>query len=115
MLISQVVNWFILTRNKIHNDRGGKPVPSLAFVHIPPSASRGFQKTQLNQNTEPGLNEEAIGTQANGHANEDTPFMQAIANTAGLLALFVGHDHGVDWYECCFPHVTFSGLTSIGA
>ena len=85
-------------RDQIRDNNGNKPVPSLVFVHIPPSVARAFQASgQRSSSTEPGLNEEVIGTQADENFNADTPFMQALADTEGLMAVFSGHDHGIDW------------------
>ena len=58
------------------------------------------------RNTNPGLNEERIGHQGDvcdDHGNNckyngaDIPFMRALVETKGLMAVFSGHDHGVDW------------------
>ncbi|KAF2677779.1 Metallo-dependent phosphatase [Lentithecium fluviatile CBS 122367] len=94
----KVVSWFKLTRDQMQADNGGKPLPSLAFVHIPPSVTVAFQQSgQRKPSTEPGLNEELIGAQANSVPDADGPFMQALVETEGLMAVFSGHDHGIDW------------------
>lgn len=65
----------------------------------------------VNPATAPGLNEEIIGHQGdvcdnNGNCNyskADEPFMRALVETDGLMAVFSGHDHGVEYAH---PSVT---------
>ncbi|KAK3115545.1 hypothetical protein LTR53_004992 [Teratosphaeriaceae sp. CCFEE 6253] len=113
-----VVDWFTSTRTKLCS-RYGKDIPSLAFVHIPVNAMLAFQQqrndTGVRPHYEPGINDddplaqqghsEGQGTAENGdtpvftYHGEDVPFMRALLETPGLIALFSGHDHGDDW---CF-------------
>lgn len=48
-----------------------------------------------------GINGERVNQQGYGggfnFANQDVPFMRALAQTEGLIATFSGHDHGNDW------------------
>lgn len=88
-------------------------VPSLAFVHIPVHATWSFQQKKAggaNPNTEPGIDEEIIGYQGDEcdiagdnceYTGRDSPFMKALVETEGLMAVFSGHDHGIDW--CVSP------------
>jgi hypothetical protein len=100
----QVTSWFTLTRDAV-NQQQGRVIPSLAFVHIPPHATRAYQDTKPNAATRPGLNEELIGHQGDvcdnnsncNYSGADTYFMKALVETQGLLGVFSGHDHGVDW------------------
>ncbi|KAH6642834.1 Metallo-dependent phosphatase-like protein [Boeremia exigua] len=100
----KVTSWFHLTRKAIQQ-REGRVIPSLAFVHIPPHATRAYQKNGHNPKLAPGINEELIGHQGDvcdsnnkcNYAGTDTPFMQALVETEGLMGVFSGHDHGVDW------------------
>ncbi|KAF1851497.1 Metallo-dependent phosphatase [Cucurbitaria berberidis CBS 394.84] len=101
----KVVSWFRQSSNEFRQQYG-RVVPSLAFVHIPVHAARAFQKDGGRTGaTEPGLDEELIGHQGdvcdnNDNCNyngADTPFMKALIETEGLMAVFSGHDHGVDW------------------
>ncbi|CAN9338920.1 unnamed protein product [Alternaria alternata] len=80
--------------------------PSMAFVHIPIRATRSFQQNGRDRKTSPGLNEENIGHQGDvcdstgnncKYGGADIPFMTALVETEGLMAVFSGHDHGVDW------------------
>jgi hypothetical protein len=64
-------------------------------------ATRAFQKTVLTPANEPGLNDEALGFQADCDGidcwtHADVPFMKALVETEGLMAVFSGHDHGVE-------------------
>lgn len=78
----------------------------MAFVHIPVHATFTFQQSgDRTDTTEPGLNQELIGEQGdicdstgNNCASNgaDTPFMKALAETEGLMAVFSGHDHSVE-------------------
>ncbi|KAF2246514.1 Metallo-dependent phosphatase [Trematosphaeria pertusa] len=102
----RVISWFRLTRDQLNQDHG-KTIPSIAFVHIPPHVTEAFQRKGGRTSTqEPGLNEEVISHQGNvcdpsGHncdyAGKDIPFMEALVETEGLMAVFSGHDHKVDW------------------
>lgn len=78
----------------------------MAFVHIPIYATRTFQENSYTRTTNPGINEERIGHQREAcgdagsdcaYTEADTPFMQALVETEGLMGVFSGHDHGVDW------------------
>ncbi|KAF2661986.1 Metallo-dependent phosphatase [Lophiostoma macrostomum CBS 122681] len=101
----EVVGWFGATKNAIFNQYG-RQIPSLAFVHIPIQASTGLQDLRREGKANaPGIDAEAIGHQANTCDNsgncfynsKDSPFMRALVETEGLLAIFSGHDHAVDW------------------
>lgn len=115
---ASVVSWFRNTSATLNTTYGGASapqIPSLAFVHIPTNASQALQSTYPGQNnmTEPGINDDYIlagqaqgwnpdGTSANpgsssAYGGQDVPFMQALVDTPGLLAVFSGHDHGNDW------------------
>lgn len=99
----KVTSWFRLTRNAIQQ-KEGRVIPSLAFVHIPPHATRAYQDTSRDPNLAPGINEELIGAQgkvcdSNNNCNysgADTKFMQALVDTEGLMGVFSGHDHGIE-------------------
>jgi hypothetical protein len=77
-------------------------------VHIPVRAALGLQDLRNKDNSNsPGINAEAIGHQANScdatggnckYNGKDSSFMQALVDTEGLMAVFSGHDHRVDWY-----------------
>ncbi|OAL54039.1 Metallo-dependent phosphatase [Pyrenochaeta sp. DS3sAY3a] len=97
----KVVSWFRQTNNELRQ-MAGRVVPSLAFVHIPVQAARSFQ-TNKDRATLLGLDREAVGHQGTVCGNTcnyngaDIPFMTALVETEGLMSVFSGHDHGVDW------------------
>jgi hypothetical protein len=101
MLMNQVVSWFQNTRDQF-NKQNGRNIPSLAFVHIPVQATRAFQKSGgLDARTAPGIDTEMIGHQddcsgTDCYNHRDYGFMKALVETKGLVAVFSGHDHGVE-------------------
>lgn len=107
---SGVVSWFTATSAELTRTYG-KSLPSLAFVHIPVDAFLEFQNAGVNATEEPGINEDVPLSQQGVQSDEgssgtvltynaqDVPFMQALLETQGLMAVFSGHDHGNDW---CF-------------
>lgn len=94
---AKVVHWFSKTSKELKSNYG-RSIPSLAFVHIPVSAMLAYQQTGLDEHREPGINDDnPIASQW----PEDRSFVDALAATEGLLAVFSGHDHGNDF---CHPH-----------
>jgi len=106
-LIIQVVQWFTSTNSAVQQ-RYNRTIPSLAFVHIPVHASFSFQQEGVDAHKEPGINDDnplahqGITCVDNvcTYTGQDIPFMSALANTPGMMAMFSGHDHGNDW--CAF-------------
>jgi hypothetical protein len=119
-----VVDWFTETKTQL-TTQYGKSIPSLAFVHIPTNASRALQtELGVDPNRQPGINNDNIlsgqaqgwytegSNQACTYGGQDVPFMQAIASTPGLTALFSGHDHGDSWcyrWAGLLPGMTVNG------
>lgn len=117
------MNWFTTTRANL-TAQYNATIPSLAFVHIPVDAFLAFQNSGVNENEEPGINED-IPLAQQGVASDqgssktvltyngqDSPFMKALLDTEGLIAVFSGHDHGNDW---CFKWDTkLSNMTLTG-
>lgn len=103
----QVVEWFTKTNANL-TSAYGKPIPSLAFVHIPVYAMRAFQVTGADPSSKPWINEERVQQQGygskDGYHAQDYPLIQALLNTSGLVATFSGHDHDNDWSEPNNPH-----------
>ncbi|KAJ4292819.1 hypothetical protein N0V90_009482 [Kalmusia sp. IMI 367209] len=96
----KVINWFKQTRDQIENSHGGKTIPSLVFVHIPiPITDKFARSGKRSRITEPGIQNERLSVQGDAPVNADqaVPFMQALADTKGLLGVFSGHDHATDW------------------
>ncbi|KAI5358867.1 putative calcineurin-like phosphoesterase domain, ApaH type, metallo-dependent phosphatase [Septoria linicola] len=104
-----VVDWFLTTNTQLVAKHNNKPIPSLAFVHIPTNASAALQtELGVDPHRHPGINDDcplapqaqgwcANGTEGCPYGGQDEPFMQAITSTPGLIALFSGHDHGDTW------------------
>ncbi|KAJ5094957.1 hypothetical protein N7532_007248 [Penicillium argentinense] len=111
-----VTRWFIETNSHLTR-HFGRTIPSLAFYHIPVHAMRAYQKEGVNESTTPGINGETVVSQGSGdtdYAGQDSPFMQSLLNTTGLIATFSGHDHDNDW---CFKwnnHIEDQNLTGNG-
>jgi hypothetical protein len=120
-----VVNWFQQT-NAALVQKHGKMIPSLAFVHIPTNASQALQTiSKVHPNYEPGINDDyPVATQSQGWCPEgyddgtcaygglDVPFMKALTETPGLMAVFSGHDHGDTWcykWDELIPGMTVEG------
>lgn len=75
-------------------------------------AMLAFQQTGVKPHYEPGINDDdplaqqgytegqcAVSGTVFTYSGQDVPFMQALLDTEGLMAVFSGHDHGDDW---CF-------------
>ncbi|KAI0437004.1 Metallo-dependent phosphatase-like protein [Xylaria telfairii] len=97
-----VVNWFKETSANL-TQQYKKTIPSLAFFHIPITATSEFQKYPgVDPSREPGIDGETVWYQGRGfddNPGHDVSFMTALSDTDGLLATFSGHDHDNDW---CF-------------
>lgn len=119
---SATVEWFKSTQSQIYRQWGYMP-PSLAFVHIPPTA---FLKAQQDLGRKdyrgrpipgnrksrhfPGLNED-VPLAHQGDGKQDLSFMQALLDTPGLHSIYSGHDHGDSW--CAnWPNTTSFGKVS---
>lgn len=98
----RVVSWFKAQRDAL-NKQYGRVIPSLAFVHIPVEIISRFQSQDggIDPSTEPGINDDspaaAQSLDRGRLTGEGTPFVRALIETKGLMAVFSGHDHGNDW------------------
>jgi hypothetical protein len=95
-----ITTWFLTEQAKLKK-KWGKSLPSLAFVHIPPTAFLTVQNKFLPNIGEesayfPGLNDD-VPLAAEGDGTQDVPFMQALVDTPGLHSVYSGHDHGDAW------------------
>ncbi len=117
---SHVAAWFRQTHARLNPNTYTPPIPSLAFFHIPTHASFTLQQAGIDPHRQPGLDDDGpLDHQAKGwcpdddnngtrltqrkgcdYGGQDAPFMAALADTPGLLAVFSGHDHGETW---CAP------------
>jgi hypothetical protein len=96
------VSWFECERAALLAKHG--EVPSLAFVHIPPTAFLTLQKKRFSKKGGkdvhfPGLNDDVpVANQGEGRwGRKDARFMQALRETGGLHSVYSGHDHGNSW------------------
>ncbi|RDA95048.1 hypothetical protein CP533_2157 [Ophiocordyceps camponoti-saundersi (nom. inval.)] len=125
---TSVVEWFQQTQANL-TQQYGRALPSLAFVHIPPYASRALQtergRRSIDAHRQPGINDDyPLAAQAQGwcpdgrndascgYGGQDLPFMKAVSETPGLIGLFSGHDHGNSW--CVRWDHQVSGMTVAG-
>ncbi|KAL2067556.1 hypothetical protein VTL71DRAFT_1981 [Oculimacula yallundae] len=97
---SSIVAWYT-AEQKALKKKYRKDIPSLAFVHIPPSAFLTVQNELLPNVGDasvhfPGLNDD-VPLAAQGDGWQDVPFMQALVDTPGLHSVYSGHDHGDAW------------------
>jgi hypothetical protein len=110
-----IAGWF-LAEQAMLKKKWGKSLPSLAFVHIPPTAFLAVQNTFLPNSGEesihfPGLNDD-VPLAAEGDGMQDVPFMQALVNTPGLHSVYLGHDHGDAW---CANWPNVAGVVNNGS
>lgn len=120
-----VATWFQQTSAELVKQYG-KVIPSIAFTHIPVNVFEAFGiQIGVDEHLQPGINDtmpmaqQSYGFCANGTYNskcdyggQDIPFMQAIASTEGLLALFSAHEHGNTWcyrWDQKIPTMTIEG------
>ncbi|KAL4736262.1 Metallo-dependent phosphatase-like protein [Aspergillus similis] len=107
-----VVQWFVDTNANL-TQKYKKAVPSLAFFHIPITATYDFQVSPgVDASREPGKNGEKVWWQGRGYdgkTGHDVNFMKALSATEGMLATFSGHDHDNDW---CFKWKSPSSASS---
>lgn len=106
---ASVADWLKSTSAELQKKygaaNGNRTVPSLAFFHIPVQAMLAFQDQGVNNNTEPGINDDVplaqqgLSTETGEYIGADVPFMEALLSIPNLIATFSGHDHGDDW---CF-------------
>jgi hypothetical protein len=98
---TDTVSWFTNERDDLIRRWG--VLPSLAFVHIPPTGFLQIQTSLLPNSGDknvhfPGINDDVpVDSQGSGPGMEDEPFMNTLKGTAGLKAVFSGHDHGDSW------------------
>lgn len=86
--------WFTATSNQIRADYG--PLPSIAFVHIPPHPFLAAQKAGLDPIRFPGINED-VPVAIQGEDADDKAFVDALLHEEHLHSIYVGHDHGDAW------------------
>ncbi|KAJ6129513.1 hypothetical protein N7512_002293 [Penicillium capsulatum] len=104
-----VAEWFTKTNDELVH-KYNKEIPSLIFVHIPTRVSLVTQtEIDLDPSREPGMNhDKPMFYQAENYCDDgrqnhkckggqDMPFVEAIANTTGVVGVISAHDHGLSW------------------
>ena len=86
--------WFVAASAQLRLAHG--PLPSLAFVHIPPHVYLAAQDTGVDPARFPGVNDD-VPLAIQGEGVEDQKFVDALASAEGLHSVYVGHDHGNAW------------------
>ncbi|KAH8909968.1 Metallo-dependent phosphatase [Coniochaeta sp. PMI_546] len=92
------VGWFRAEARALRGRYGGV-LPSLAFVHIPPTVFLTAQRKGIDPALFPGVNED-VPVAVQGTGTEDGGFMDALRDEGkkgGLHSVYVGHDHGNAW------------------
>jgi hypothetical protein len=95
-----IATWFISERIAL-KAKYGQDLPSLAFVHIPPTSFLTVQNKLLPGAGKesvhfPGLNDD-VPLASQGSGWQDVMFMQALVDTPLLHSVYSGHDHGDAW------------------
>lgn len=100
---SQVVGWYTNKQAEL-KAKYNRVVPSLAFVHSPIKYARNLsQMRKKNRKISPGIDYETGDYQGDGCVDKKqcsqnaALFANALADTAGLLAVFSNHLHRKDW------------------
>jgi hypothetical protein len=126
-----IATWLTTTQASLKK-KYNKYLPSLAFVHIPPTAFLTVQNNLLPTYAVesahlahfPGLNDD-VPLAAEGDGWQDVDFMQALVDTPLLHSVYSGHDHGDAWCGnwpqgtndtkgVSTPHVCFCKHTGYG-
>lgn len=91
----RAARWFASEHARLRDEFG--PLPSVAFVHIPPAAFLAAQERGgVAGGRFPGTNDDMpVDIQGDGH--QDRAFMDALRRAEGLNSVYVGHDHGNAW------------------
>ncbi|KAG9240447.1 Metallo-dependent phosphatase-like protein [Calycina marina] len=99
---ASAVKWFRRERECIEKRRG--VVPSLAFVHIPPTPLLQLQKKMFPRKGGkdghfPGLNDDVpVADQGEGRwGHKDKEFVKALLETKWLNSVYSGHGHVKSW------------------
>ncbi|OIW33743.1 Metallo-dependent phosphatase [Coniochaeta ligniaria NRRL 30616] len=91
--------WFRDEASALRARYGGVLLPSVAFVHIPPTVFLAAQRRGIDPALFPGVNED-VPVAAQGTGREDGGFVDVLREErirGGLHSVFVGHDHGNAW------------------
>jgi len=90
-----IVSWYQSAQSTLQRQYS-RTIPSLAFVHIPPSAFASAQSANITPANFPGLNaDDPLAFEGDG--TQDGEFVTALAQAEGLHSVYSGHDHGDSW------------------
>ncbi|KAE9619733.1 putative metallo-dependent phosphatase [Lupinus albus] len=89
---SQQAEWFLQKAEEINSD---SRVPEIIFWHIPSTAYKVVApKSSIQKPCVGSINKESVASQ-----EAEMGIMDLLANRTSVKAVFVGHNHGLDW--CC--------------
>ncbi|XP_020202284.1 probable inactive purple acid phosphatase 16 isoform X2 [Cajanus cajan] len=92
VISSSQVEWFRQKAEEINPD---SRVPEIVFWHIPSTAYKVVApKSGIEKPCVGSINKEDVAAQ-----EVETGIMDLLANRTSVQAIFVGHNHGLDW--CC--------------
>lgn len=89
----KVVQWFRKEVARLRELWG--PLPSFAFMHIPPEEYASAQDGLVHNKLCGGLSDQRVKPQ-----EKNTGILRALLDAGGLQTVFVGHNHGNSW--CCY-------------
>ncbi|CAL0299499.1 unnamed protein product [Lupinus luteus] len=92
VISSQQAEWFMQKAEEINS---GSSVPEIIFWHIPSTAYKVVApKSSIQKPCVGSINKESVAAQ-----EAETGMIDLLANRTSVKAIFVGHNHGLDW--CC--------------
>ncbi|XP_047179848.1 probable inactive purple acid phosphatase 16 [Vigna umbellata] len=92
LISNDQVEWFRRKAEEINPD---KRVPEIVFWHIPSTAYKVVApKFEIRKPCVGSINKESVAAQ-----EVETGIMDLLLNRTSVKAIFVGHNHGLDW--CC--------------
>jgi|SRR5665647_805049 len=104
------IEWYRKMSGQFTNQNGGRPLPSLAFFHIPLPE----YKEVVGKNTTVGSQDESISS-----ANLNSGMYTAMLESKDVMGIFVGHDHNNNYIGClhniCLAFGYSSGRQSYGS
>ncbi|XP_019426788.1 PREDICTED: probable inactive purple acid phosphatase 16 isoform X1 [Lupinus angustifolius] len=92
VISSQQAEWFMQKAEEINSD---SRVPEIIFWHIPSTAYKVVApKSSIQKPCVGSINKESVAAQ-----EAEMGIMDLLSNRTSVKAIFVGHNHGLDW--CC--------------
>lgn len=102
------INWYTDQSHKFTKKNGGKPLPSLAFLHIP------LQEYRLAAESK-----KVVGIRGEGecHGALNTGMFAAMRTCGDVMGIFAGHDHNNDYsvmyYDILLAYGRFTGGNTV--